>query len=82
MRKNIIRLILIALLAYGFIKVIENNERFSCDGSTVVIQKGDDIWGLIEKHCTGDMESARRQIVDIVGGTTLQPGQTFIMPGK
>jgi hypothetical protein len=83
MRKTIIKLVLAALVVFGFIKVIEINERFSCPTVTVVVQPGDTVWGIIkERGCTGNLESARNSVVELLGGSDLQPGQTFTLPGK
>jgi hypothetical protein len=82
MHKTIIRFILVALAIFGFVKVLEQNERFSCDGSTIVVQSGDTVWDIIQEHCTGNKESARGSIVEQLGDSTLQPGQTFTLPSK
>lgn len=81
-RKILIRVILAALAIFGFAKLIQAQERFSCDGATVVVQQGDDVWGLIERHCTGNKESARNHFVEILNGSDIFPGQTIIMTDK
>lgn len=82
MSKTVIRMILVLAAIFGMRACAQAQEQFSCDGSTVVVQKGDDVWGLIEKHCTGNKESARSHIVETLGGTNLRPGQLITLPGK
>lgn len=82
MHKTIIRFILVALAIFGFLKVLEYNERFECDGSTIVVQSGDTVWDIISEHCTGDRERAISSIIEQIGDASLQPGQTFQLPGK
>jgi hypothetical protein len=82
MHKTIIRFILAALAIFGFLKVLEYNERFECDGSIIVVQSGDTVWDIMSKHCTGDRERAISSIIEQIGDAYLQPGQTFQLPGK
>lgn len=58
---------------------IRENEKFSCDGSTVTVVKDDTMWKIIEDHCTGNKESARNYLVkkyDVM----LQPGDIIQLP--
>ncbi len=82
MNKYFIRAILIIAALFTMRACIEEQESFSCDGATVVVQQGDDVWGLIEKHCTGNLESARSHIVTSIGGTSIRPGQVIVMSDK
>ncbi len=82
MKKYFILAILSILALLAMRSCIQDQESFSCDGSTVVVQQGDDVWGLIEKHCTGDFESARSHIVASIGGSGIRPGQVVVMSDK
>ena len=82
MRKTIVYCVVIALTIFGFVKAMQYGERFSCDGSTIVAQKGDNVWNIMLEHCTGNREVARDSIIEQLGSANLQPGQTFTLPGK
>ena len=82
MKKYFIRAILVLVALIAMYASIQDQESFSCDGSTVVVQQGDDVWGLIEKHCTGEFELARSHIVASIGGASIRPGQVIVMSDK
>jgi hypothetical protein len=82
MHKTIISFILAALGIFGFIKVLESNERFSCDGSIIVVESGNTVWDIVQEHCTGNKDGAMSSIIEQIGSVNLQPGQTFTLPGK
>jgi hypothetical protein len=83
MRKTIVRLVLATLFIFGFIKVLESNEQFTCPSVTVTVQNGDTVSDLLKENgCTGNLENARNKTVKLIGGSTIYPGQTFTLPSN
>lgn len=82
MRKIILGLISIFLAIFGLQKMIESQEKFSCDGTAVVVQKNDIVWDLVVEHCSGNIEVARNHIVNSIGSSDLVQGQTIMMTNK
>lgn len=82
MRKLSIALVILAG-AIGFFWLMEATKSPAfCRIPVVTAQAGDDVWGLAEKYCEGEMREVVDKIVSLNGSSQIMPGQVVLLPTK
>lgn len=64
--------------AYGMYQEL-TTPAYECPEAPVVVEKGDTLWRIAEKRCTGDMLEITDELVRSYG-TEIQPGQVIQLP--
>lgn len=64
----------------GFVNLIDAGPQFSCDVDNVKAVWGDTLWGIAEKHCTGDHQAAVETMIGLNRGTDIKAGQIVDLP--
>ena len=84
-RVYVVRRILVLVLAVFLIAAIYGmyqeltSPAYECQQAPVVVMQGDDLYGIAEKRCTGDLLEVRHELVQSYG-TVIQPGQVIQLP--
>ena len=64
--------------AYGVYEEL-TTPAYVCSEAPVVVQEGDTLWRIAERHCDGDMQEITDELVQSYG-TVIQPGQIIQLP--
>lgn len=56
-----------------------NADSYKCDKVAIKAEVGDDYWGYLQDHCTGNLENASNDVVSFYG-PTLMPGRIIYLP--
>lgn len=79
--RRVLVLVLAGFLAaatYGMYEEL-TSPSYECDPAPVVVEQGDDLWGIAEPRCEGDLLEVRYKLVKSYG-TNIQPGQVIQLP--
>lgn len=63
------------------IKNYMNADSYECDKTPIQAEVGDDYWGYLQEHCTGNLENAAKDVVEFYG-PTLMPGRVIYLPSS
>lgn len=79
MKKVIIGIVAFFVTVFGLGKLIEAQERFTCNKVTVTVQSGDTLWKIAERNCTGNIQVAVYHLVEKYG-SAIDRGQQIQLP--
>ena len=79
MKKIIIGIVAFFVAVFGLGKLIEAQERFTCNQATVTVQSGDTLWKIAERNCAGNIQVAVYHLVKEYG-TLIHKGQQIQLP--
>lgn len=79
MKKIIIGIVAFFVTVFGLGKLIEAQERFTCNQVTVTVQFGDTLWAIAERHCTGNIQVATAVLVEKYG-SAIDRGDVIQLP--
>ena len=79
MKKIIIGIVAFFVAVFGLGKLIESQEKFTCNQVTVTVQPGDTLWKIAETNCTGNIQVATAVLVDMYG-SAIDRGQLIQLP--
>lgn len=71
--------LMIVILISAFIVGEETSNNFTCVLEPHKVQQGEDLWGIAEKNCEGDIQRVTDNLSDVYG-TTIQPGWNIYLP--
>lgn len=69
MIKKVLLVLFLILVAFGFGLTIDSatNADYVCDEVSVVVEAGDTVWDIVNKHCTGAVLDAVDDTVEMYG---------------
>lgn len=68
------------LIPFGW-KQWSSIDSYKCDKTPIQAEAGDDYWGYLQEHCTGNLENAAKDVVGFYG-PTLMPGRVIYLPSS
>lgn len=74
------RLVIAALTLLVGCYAARDNTTYQCGHATVLVSQGDTLWSVVGTYCSGNIEAAVTDAIELNGGTTIHANSWIQLP--
>ena len=79
-RRRIVVAMIVIICVFALAKCANEAMSYGCNTNSVVVEHGDTLWSIAERHCSGNPADVVNAVININNGGRIRPGDVVLLP--